>query len=240
MPEAWPWCSPANGTSCIDGLTVIRDLPPIEIPGHTPSVGADETHPMRLMTRKVAGLGDGEWTAADRANVGAFFDDLADQWHTRTSPERSTIVEDALARGVEGEQHGLCLEIGSGIGAYSPLLAARWDSVAAVELSIEMLRRSPSGPAGRVQADASRLPFPAGCAAAVVLINMMLFPAEVDRVLAPDGVVVWVNSSGSETPIHLPPADVATALPGEWEGVQARAGVGLWSVLHRSRARPAH
>ena len=36
-----------------------------------------------------------------------------------------------------------------------------------------------------------------------------------------DGVVVWVNSSGGETPIHLPPEDVIEALPGP---VGGRAG----------------
>jgi SAM-dependent methyltransferase len=214
-------------------MGTITELPRVEIEGHMPSVGADASHPMRVMTRKVAGLGDGMWDGADRTKVGSYFDELAADWHTRVSPERNAVVEDVLARGVEGEQHGLAIEVGSGIGTYSPLLAARWDGVVAVELSMEMLRRSPAAPGRRVQADASMLPLPDASAAAVVLINMLLFPAEVDRVLAPGGIVVWVNSSGEETPIHLPPADVAAALPGEWEGVQSRAGVGLWCVLHR-------
>ena len=72
-----------------------------------------------------------------------------------------------------------------------------------------------------------------GHADAIVLVNCFLFPDEVDRVLAPGGVVVWVNSSGSETPIHLPPQDVVEALPGRWEGVESTAGIGIWSVLWR-------
>jgi hypothetical protein len=46
---------------------------------------------------------------------------------------------------------------------------------------------------------------------------------------------VWVNSSGAETPIHLPPADVVAALPGRWEGVESSAGLGIWCVLGRSK-----
>ena len=38
----------------------------------------------------------------------------------------------------------------------------------------------------------------------VLMINMFLFPAEVDRVLPPGGHVVWVNTLGDQTPIHLP------------------------------------
>jgi hypothetical protein len=97
-----------------------------------------------------------------------------------------------------------------------------------------MLRRSPPAPGRRVQADAATLPLADGSASAVVLINALLFPPEVDRVLAPGGAVVWVNSSGEETPIHLPPEEVAAVLPGEWDGVASRAGVGLWCVLRRA------
>ena len=80
-------------------------------------------------------------------------------------------------------------------------------------------------------ADGARLPLADGAADAVVLVNCFLFPAEVDRVLAPDGVVVWVNSSGAETPIHLPPDDVVDGAPGPVGGraVPARAS-GIWCV----------
>ncbi len=124
--------------------------------------------------------------------------------------------------------HGgdVCVELGSGIGAYTPSLASRWGRVLATEVSLEMLRLAPAEVGHRVLADGARLPLAGGAAAAVVLVNCFLFPDEVDRVLAPDGVVVWVNSSGAETPIHLPSDDVVAALPGRWEGVQSTAGLG--------------
>ena len=53
---------------------------------------------------------------------------------------------------------------------------------------------------------------------------MFLFPEEVERVLAPQGMVLWVNSSGEHTPIHLSPEEVAQQLPGAWDGVKARGG----------------
>ena len=70
-------------------------------------------------------------------------------------------------------------------------------------------------------------------AAAIVLINAFLFPAEVARVLAPGGAIVWVNSSGERTPIYLSPEDLLKALPGEWTGIASRAGEGHWCVLRR-------
>jgi SAM-dependent methyltransferase len=214
----------------------LRLLPPVDIPGHESSGLGSPDHPMRIMTRRAAGLHPGPWDDEARAEVAQFFDALAPEWHTRTSPARDAVVADALERGLDREGGDVCVELGSGIGAYTPALAARWRRVLATEVSIEMLRLAPPAPGHRVLADGSRLPLAAGAADAVVLVNCFLFPAEVDRVLAPDGVVVWVNSSGAQTPIYLPPADVAAALPGAWEGVESRAGVGIWCVLRRAAA----
>jgi SAM-dependent methyltransferase len=107
--------------------------------------------------------------------------------------------------------------------------------VVSVDLSIEMLRRAALEPGHRLLGDGQDLPVPGGSVDAVVLVNMFLFPDEVDRVLAPEGRVVWVNSSGEATPIHLMPDEVAEALPGTWDGTWARAGTGLWTVLRRAR-----
>lgn len=217
------------------GLAV-RELPAVAIPGHVASGFGSPEHPMRIATRRAAGLDPGGWTPELAAMVGQAFDELADEWHTRSSPERTAVVQDALDRGLAEvpAPPGLAVEVGSGIGTYSALLAERFEAVLAVDLALEMLRRAPAEPAHRVRADAARLPLGGGTAAAVVLVNAFLFPAEVDRVLAAGGVVVWVNSSGEETPIHLRADEVATALPGSWDGVASRAGVGTWCVLRRS------
>jgi len=216
----------------------LTELPSIEIPGHEPAGFGTDEHPMRIMTRRAAGLHPPGWDDAARAEVAAFFDDLAPVWHTRTSPQRDAVVADALARGLPSDLDGgdVCVELGSGIGAYTAMLATRWRRVLATEVAMDMLRLAPAAPGHRVLADGARLPLADGAAAAVVLVNCFLFPAEVDRVLAPHGVVVWVNSSGVDTPIHLPPSDVVAALPGRWSGVHSQAGIGIWAVLHRSAA----
>lgn len=208
-------------------------LPAVEIPGHQASGLGSSEHPMRVMTRRAAGLQTAPWDDAARLEVAAYFDAMAPDWHTRTSPERDAVVADALARGVGDAGGDVCVELGSGIGAYTPLLAARWRRVLAVDVALEMLRRAPAGIGHRVLADGSRLPLTAGSTSAVVLVNCFLFPQEIDRVLAPDGVVVWVNSSGAATPIHLSSDEVVTALPGRWDGVESTAGVGTWCVVRR-------
>jgi ubiquinone/menaquinone biosynthesis C-methylase UbiE len=191
---------------------------------------------MRIVTRQAAGLEPGGWTHDMRQRVASFFDNLAGEWHHRTSPARTAVVADVLERG--GPFRGRALEVGSGIGTYTPLLEQTFgDGVVALELSWQMLARSPSpssSTSALVQADAAHLPVGSRSVDAVVLINMFLFPTEVDRVLAPGGAVVWVNSSGDETPIHLAAADVEAMLPGDWDGVVSRAGVGLWAVFRRA------
>ena len=211
-------------------------LPPVSIDGPQPSGRGTPDHPMRLATRRAAGLDPGGWTAELRGEVTDFFDGLADEWHTRTTPQRRAVVMDALRRGLAPLQvpGGVAVEIGSGIGTYSSLLAQRFTTVVAVDLSRPMLERAPARPAHRVQADAAMLPIRDAEAAAVVLINAFLFPAEIDRVLSPQGAVVWVNSSGTQTPIHLAADDLLAALPGTWTGVASQAGEGTWCVLRRT------
>jgi len=206
-------------------------LPHLDIPGHEPSGLGNPQHPMRIMTRRAAGLHPGGWDEAARREVAAFFDALAHEWHTRDSPHRRAVVADALDR---GDGHGgLAIEVGSGTGIYTAQLAERFSPVVAAEVSIEMLLLAPPEAGPRVLADASVLPVADSTVDAVVLINAFLFPAEVDRVLAPGGSVVWVNSSGGETPIHLTTAEVVAALPGAWTGVESSAGAGTWCVLRR-------
>lgn len=216
-------------------LALIEILPAKPIPGHEPSGVGSAQHPMRLMTRRIAGLEDGEWDTEAERLVTATFDLLAPEWHTRTSPEGTAVVEDALARGLDPllTQISLALEIGSGIGTYSGLLASRFDRVLSIELSWEMLHRA-GNESHRVQADGGRLPVSDRAADATVLINSFLFPFEIDRVLAPSGVLLWVSSSGEETPIYLSADEVADALPFVTRGVASRAGAGTWCAFVRA------
>ncbi|NOT27727.1 MAG: class I SAM-dependent methyltransferase [Acidobacteria bacterium] len=216
----------------------IRTLPSLELKGHESSRSGGPDHPMRAATRRAAGLDNDGWTSGLRDEVGKYFDGLSGEWQTRTTPERIAIVEDALDRGcgAVGKPDGLAVELGSGTGAYSGLLAKRFGKVVSLDLSMAMLRLAPTGPASRVQADGSALPFRDGNAAAIILINAFLFPLEVARVLGPDGVVVWVNSSGEHTPIYLSVDDLVAALPGDWTGVASQAGEGSWCVLRRASA----
>jgi len=191
---------------------------------------------MRIATRRAAGLDERGWTGELRSQVEDYFDGIAGEWHTRITPQRTAVVTDALSRGLDALEvpDGPAVEVGSGIGTYSSLLVERFATVVAIDLSLAMLKLAPIGPALRVQADGARLPLRNASAAAVVLINAFLFPAEVDRVLSPSDALVWVNSSGEQTPIYLSVDDLVARLPGEWTGTSSRAGEGHWCVLRRA------
>lgn len=193
---------------------------------------AGPDHPMRAVTRQIAFEPTG-WTAKRRTKVADLFDSLAPTWHEREAIGRSAPLEDALDRGGPFVA-GPCLELGSGVGLMTPTLVDRLGgSVIALDVSPEMLARAPAAPP-RVLADSAQLPFADGSIATVVLVNMFLFPAEMDRLLRPDGALVWVSSVGDATPIYLPPDDVVGAMPGSWAGVAADAGWGNWVVLRRA------
>jgi SAM-dependent methyltransferase len=187
---------------------------------------------MRRVTREVAFDPD-SWTRGLRNEVAEIFDGEAPNWHTREVPGRYDALEDALARGGVPTD-GPTLELGSGTGLSTPLLAERFPGLIAGDLAIEMLRLAPADVAPRLQCDSSGLPFAAGALQVILAINMLLFPREVARVLAPGGCLVWVNTSGEQTPIYLPADDVVAALGDGWEGVASEAGTGTWCVARRA------
>ena len=219
---------------------MITDLPIVfEAPEAEATWGASASgHPMRAVTRAVAFDPDG-WTPERQAEVVELFDSLAPDWNSRDVPGRELPLLDALDRGLAAApaaaaRRHLAIELGGGTGLDSAHLAAQVDTVVTLDISPEMLARIPDGPTVPVQGDGSRLPLADGSVDALVLVNMFLFPQEAERVLAPDGVIVWVNSRGTETPIHLTADEVDAALPGRWDGVGSQAGWGTWSVHWRS------
>lgn len=213
----------------------VRRLPPVVgPPSDDPPPGLADDHPMRAVTRAVAFEPDG-WNPARRAQVEALFDELAADWSTRDVPGREAPIIDAFARGVTAAPAGprrLGLDVGAGDGINARHLAPQVEVLVTVDLSVEMLRAAPPS-LRRLRADASQLPLADGRVDVLVLANCFLFPAEVPRVLSPTGVLVWVNSRGTGTPIHLSAEEVDRALPDRWDGVSSQAGWGTWSVHWR-------
>lgn len=187
-------------------------------------------HLMRGITELVA-EDPGAWTPELAARVAEFFDELAPGWSAETSARSQVALADLLER--VHPAGSPVVEIGAGTGSGTAALAARFDHVVAGDLSAEMLGRLPSGLASRVRLDASRLPFADGSVATLVCVNMFLFPDEVRRVLSVGGSLVWVNSIGECTPIHLSAERVAAALGDGFTVTASRAGWGTWAVATR-------
>lgn len=188
---------------------------------------------MRLVTREAAFDGQ-SWDSERAATVNEIFDSLAPQWEeTHPTEHRLPPLADAVERG-SPFLDGRWLEIGSGAGSLSRWLADRCPSLIATDISMEMLKQAPAKPP-RLRADASRLPLADGSVGVAVLVNALLFPGEIARVLSADGAVVWVNTYGEHTPIYLSAEDVNAALGPDWDGVASEADWGTWAVLRRSR-----
>ena len=209
MPGPVTWLPDAEGT--------VTDLPVF-----------GSASPMREVTETVAF--DAAWDSSRRRKVRELFDGMAADWSSRATPEREASILDALDRG--GLAGGTVIELGSGTGLGTGHLIERFDDLIALDLSMQMLRHQPDL-APKVQADASMLPFPDGAADLLVLVNMLLFPAEVDRVVRLGGGLLWINTLGHETPIHLSPEAVVDALPGSWTATAGRAGSGLWAAVQQ-------
>lgn len=194
-------------------------------------VALGQAHPMRTVTHAAAAE-VGAWSGDTPRQVRASFDQLAGEWHTRHTPDRLDPLADAIARGTPPAR-GLWLELGSGDGWATSLLARHAPTLVAVDLSARMLLHAPPDAAPRLQADASALPLDDHAVTTAVLMNMLLFPSELDRVIGPGGALVWLSSRGPATPIYLAPEQVVAAMPGRWGGVAAQNGTATWAVLRR-------
>jgi malonyl-CoA O-methyltransferase len=113
------------------------------------------------------------------------------------------------------------LDLGSGTGAATTALAARWPEVEIVGVDVspgmveEARRRLPPelAPWVRFQVgDAAALPFPPEHFELVTLVNMIPFFDELARVCAPGGRVLVFATQGPRTPIYVPPERVRREL----------------------------
>ena len=188
-------------------------------------------HPMRTVTEQIGG-GDG-WSMERASFVAGVFDELSVGWHADHSSDlRLAPLEDALDRG--DLLPGRLVEVGCGTGAATERIAARRPVAAALDLSPRMLALADLSVAPFVRADAGALPLAAGSVDVMVLVNMFMFAAEYERVLAPEGRFVWISTMGDETPIYLPPQEVIDLLPGDWTATGSYSGTGLWLVARRA------
>ncbi|MCM2419097.1 class I SAM-dependent methyltransferase [Streptomyces sp. RKAG293] len=208
--------------------TLPRVLPS---PDGKPLPPRDTADAFRTFARDLA-AGRRPWTAAEAGFLGGLFDQLAADWDSAQATGRDDPLRDALTRGGP-LPNGTCLEVGSGTGQFTPLLATAFPTVLSLDLSEQMLHQAADRSPTRVRADASALPVPDASIAAIAAIDMLLFPTEIARVLAPDGVLRWINQLGPEGPLYVPSEDVAAAIPGQWHTIEATAGWGSWAVIRR-------
>ncbi len=233
MDDAWALRVPGSykGPVPSDWLVELEDNAPEPAPEVEEAVVRDE---LQELTLRLAAQPT-SWSVGDAAAVRGRFDARARDWATRDNAAYRLPLVDALARGGV-PAGGRCLEIGSGTGIQSPTLLTHFSSVVALDLSFEMLSRTPPGRGVQLLADAARLPVGEARIGAVVCVNAFLFAPEYVRVLAPTGSVVFVSTRAERTPIYLPPEEVVAALRAvddTFHGATARAGQGCWTIARR-------
>jgi len=182
----------------------------------------------------------GTWDRHEAAAMQAGFDEAAAGWDDSRGGYRRPVLADALARGGPFRP-GRAVEIASGTGLLTPLIAAVWPEVVALDLSGGMLARSAAS--SRIQADAARLPLAGGGAAAVIIGDGPLFAAEAARVMAAEAVLVWSNALGDGAPFFVPVEVLTEAMMAAtdrpWDATCSQAHWGCWAVLRPADPPPA-
>ena len=197
--------------------------------------GSGSNSRMRDITRDVAYKKLWNFDLAEE--VKKLFDEKALEWSsTRNIPARGIPVLDALERGeVYGKR---VVDLGAGTGLATQILVNNFESVVALDISKEMIKNSVTPETPQVCADGDCLPFASNSIDAFLVMNMILFPNEIERCLRDEGFLVWISSRGPETPIYLPPEEVIELMSvnseASWFGVSAYALEGSWLVARRS------
>ncbi|HSC51574.1 MAG TPA: class I SAM-dependent methyltransferase [Gaiellaceae bacterium] len=147
-----------------------------------------------------------------RRPLRAQFDRLAPSWADLRRPEAFAALEAALEALPGPPRHVLDLGTGTGLAAFAVARRFPEAEVVGLDLAERMVEQAqaetPPELAGRVSfraGDAERLPFPDGAFDLVVLANAIPFFDELARVAASGSHVVFSFSSGSQTPIWVPP-----------------------------------
>jgi SAM-dependent methyltransferase len=171
----------------------------------------------RLATRAVVAR-PGLWRLF-RGPLRAQFDRLAPVWDERRGPEALAPLAAALDRLERPPERAL--DLGTGTGKAARFVAGRFPAceVVGADLSPAMVaearRLLPAELSGRVRfevADASALPYPDGAFDLVLLVNMIPFFPELERVVSPGGTLIVASFSGPETPIYTPPETLRARL----------------------------
>jgi SAM-dependent methyltransferase len=178
----------------------------------------DNVSELQAFARAVAV--DGVWTAEIARATAGMFDNLAATWNTEPSTNRFDPVHDALHRG-QIPVGGRCLEVGSGTGQITPLLANHFDEVVSIDLSTAMLAQAPASASFRICCDAAQLPMRDQVFDAAVLVDTFCFAGELARTVIAGGHIIWVNLLGQDGPLYVPATDIANALPGNWTGIES-------------------
>jgi SAM-dependent methyltransferase len=216
-------------------LMTITTLPQI-IPAQPGKPVLDNVFELQAFARAIAV--DGVWTTDIARATASLFDGIATTWNAEHSTNRFDAVHDALQRG-EIPVGGRCLEVGSGTGQITPLLADHFDEVVSADLSTAMLTQAPGSASFRICCDAAQLPLRDHIFDAAVLVDTFCFAHELVRVLKNNGYIVWINLLGQDGPLYVPADDIANALPGNWAGTESAAGWGSWGILSATSPAPS-
>lgn len=180
-----------------------------------------------------------------RRPMRAQFDRLAPSWADLRRPDAFAALESALEALPDQPRHALDLGTGTGLAAFAVARRFPGVEVTGVDLAERMVEQAraatPPELAGRVTfraGDAERLPFPDDAFDLVALANMIPFFDELARVVASGGHLVFSFSSGSQTPIWVPPDRLRRELEarGFAEFADFEAGVAT-ALLARKRDR---
>lgn len=206
--------------------------PPADIPTAPPPQLNASNHSSRVALERVLADPDDapawDFLATSYAEMAAEWRKWADsqqQWYD--SPVRVGLPHTKPAP--------WAFEVGCGTGEATVPLAGHTPLVISSDVNIAMVSRAVRPPNARfLVSDVRSLPLRDGSVPLLVGLNAVPHIKEFNRVIAPDGQLLWCTSFGPDTPLYVEPGRLFRLLGPGWVGEAGRAGHGEWMVLSRS------
>jgi hypothetical protein len=170
------------------------------------------------------------------ARLAGTYDEMAQEWSAWavTQPGYAATVRDGLRAASRDEAPGWAFEVSCGTGQATEVLAGAVARTLSSDVNISMLRGASEYPTVRyLAADVRHLPLRTGTVPLLVGLNAVPHVAEFERVLAPDGQLLWCTSFGAGTPLYVAPERLLDLFGAGWSGEAAQAGHGEWTLLRR-------
>jgi SAM-dependent methyltransferase len=212
-------------------MTSLRWHPAADVPTEAPPDLKGATHRSRVALEQLLADPDNEpsWDILAES-----YAEMAAEWREWAVSQQQWYDSPVRVGLLHTKPVSWALEVGCGTGEATAPLAEHAPTVVSTDVNLEMISRALRPANARfVAADVRSLPLRDSSVPLLAGLNAVPHIKEFNRVITPDGQLLWCTSFGAGTPLYVEPERLLHLFGPGWVGEAGHAGHGEWMVLSR-------